>query len=141
MSTLRERILSPPRSHREELLRFFAVGGTGYVLALAMYAGEIELGMSPYLAVPAVFVLNGLFNFTLNRYWSFPRSGRPVSEELGRFAIVALGSLCVNYLALFILHDLIGMAPVPAQALAVLIAAPAGFLGQKLFSFRPVRSE
>jgi putative flippase GtrA len=128
-------VLRPPRDHREEMVRFVIVGGCGYVLAMALYAAEIELGVSPYVAVPPVFVLNGLFNFTFNRLWSFPRSGRRVHDELGRFALVAAASLATNYGVLYLLHDVAGLAAVPAQALAVIAATPVGFLGNKFFSF------
>jgi putative flippase GtrA len=132
---LQRHVLRPPRDHREEMLRFLVVGGCGYVLAMLLYAGEIAIGISAYAAVPPVFVANGLFNFTLNRHWSFPRSGRRVHDELGRFAIVAAVSLLVNYAALYLLHGVGGLAPVPAQALAVVVATPVGFLGNKFFSF------
>lgn len=139
MALPRALALDPPRDHREEVLRFLIVGGCGYVLAMALYALEIALGVSAYAAVPPVFVFNGLFNFTLNRLWTFPRSGRPVHHELGRFAIVAAASLAVNYGTLYLLHDAAGMAAVPAQALAILAAVPVGFLGNKFFSFGTAR--
>lgn len=123
------------------MLRFLVVGACGYVLAMALYAGEIAIGISPYAAVPPVFVANGLFNFTLNRHWSFPRSGRRVHDELGRFAIVAAVSLVVNYSVLFLLYGVAGVAAVPAQAVAILVATPVGFLGNKFFSFARPRSE
>ena len=130
-----ERLARPPRDHREEMARFLVVGACGYLLAMLLYAFEIEAGVSPYVAVPPVFVLNGLFNFTLNRVWTFPRSGRPLHHELVRFAVVAAASLAANYAVLYLLHDVVGVPPVPAQALAILAATPVGFLGNKFFSF------
>jgi putative flippase GtrA len=118
-----------------QLVRFLIVGACGYVLAMAIYSGQIAAGISAYAAVPAAFILNGLFNFTLNRLWTFPPSGRPVTSELARFCAVAAGSLVVNYGALYVLHDVVGLAAVPAQALAIIIATPVGFLGNKLWSF------
>src|SRR6188472_1351630 len=109
MDAVVQRLRRPPRDHREEMLRFLVVGACGYLLAMAVYAAEIAAGISPYVAVPPVFVLNGLFNFTLNRHWSFPRSGRRVHDELGRFVLVAAVSLLVNYSVLYLLHDVAGM--------------------------------
>src|SRR3954447_6076768 len=102
MDAVLQRVLRPTRDHREEMLRFVIVGGCGYLLAMAFYAAEIAIGISPYVAVPPVFILNGLFNFTLNRLWSFPRSGRRVHDELGRFVVVAVASLMVNYTVLYL---------------------------------------
>ncbi len=49
-----------------------------------------------------------------------------------------MGSLVANYATLYVLHDVAGLAAVPAQALAILVATPVGFLGNKLWSFRAV---
>jgi len=124
-----------PAGDTHELLRYLVVGGCGYVLAVVLYAAQIAAGASPYAAVPLAFVANGLFNFALNRAWSFPASGRPVRSELARFGVIALASLVVNYSVLFVLHGVAGMAPVPAQALAIVVALPVGFLGNKHWSF------
>lgn len=135
MDAALHRLTRPPQDHREEMARFLVVGGCGYVLAMAFYAAEIALGVSPYVAVPPVFILNGVFNFTLNRLWSFPRSGRRVHDELGRFVVVAAASLLVNYTVLYLMHGVAGLPPVPAQAIAIIAATPVGFLGNKFFSF------
>jgi putative flippase GtrA len=136
MSSLAQRPdASPAPETGTQLIRFLIVGGCGYVLAMAIYSGQIAAGVSTYAAVPAAFILNGLFNFTLNRLWTFPPSGRPVTSELGRFCAVAALSMIVNYGALYLLHDGAGLAAVPAQALAIIIATPVGFLGNKLWSF------
>jgi putative flippase GtrA len=103
---------------------------------VVLYTAEIAAGIDAYAAVPPVFVINGLFNFFLNRHWSFPRSGRPLRIELNRFSLVATASLVANYTSFYLLHGVTGLTAVPAQALAILIAVPIGFLGNKLWSFR-----
>jgi len=133
---MRSGTVAPADASAGQLTRYVIVGACGYLLAMALYAAEIAAGMNPYVAVPPVFIANGLFNFFLNRHWSFPRSGLGLRTELSRFCVVALGSLAVNYTSLYLLHDVAGLAPVPAQALAIVIATPVGFLGNKLWSFR-----
>lgn len=128
-------VLRPPRHQGEEVVRFLVVGGLGYLLAMLLYAGEIAVGVSAYAAVPLVFIANGLFNFTLNRHWSFPRSGRRMHDELRRFSVVAAVSLLVNYSVLYLLYGSGALPPVPAQAVAIIVATPIGFLGNKLYSF------
>lgn len=107
---------------------------------MALYSALIALEVSPYVALPPVFVLNGLYNFSLARVWAFPASGRPLRQELTRFCAVAVVSLIANYAFLFLLHDGFGMPAVPAQALAIALSVPVGFLGNKLYSFGPVHS-
>jgi putative flippase GtrA len=123
------------------VLRYLLVGGSGYVLAMGLYSALIALDVSPYAALPPVFVLNGLYNFTLARVWAFPASGRPLRQELLRFCAVAVVSLLANYSFLYLLHDGLGVPAIPAQALAIALSVPVGFLGNKLYSFGPVRSE
>lgn len=120
-----------------QLVRYLIVGGCGYVLAVGCYAVAIAIGVAPYPAVVIVFVLNGIFNFTLFRRWAFPRSGRPVGTEARRFAVVALISLAANYSVFGVLYSLVGVPAVAAQALAILAATPIGFLANRAWSFGP----
>jgi putative flippase GtrA len=126
------------RSHGAEAVRYVIVGASGYVLGIAIYAGLLALGASPYVALPPAFVLNGLYNFALNRAWTFQASGLPVRVELLRFGIVACATLVANYTTLYVLHDILVIAAVPAQMLAGALVVPVGFLGNKLWSFRRV---
>ncbi len=66
------------RSHgiTGQLVRYGVVAGSGYLLAIALYSGEIAIGIAPYLALGIAFVLNAIYNFTLIRHFVFPPSGR-----------------------------------------------------------------
>jgi putative flippase GtrA len=124
-----------PEDHRHQLVRYVIVGGCGYVIAMAIYAIGLASGASAYAAIIPAFVLNGAFNFVVNRRWSFPASGRPVRSELFRFCVVAAGTLVANYCVMYLLHDVAGLAAIPAQAITILAVVPVGFLGNKLWSF------
>lgn len=124
-----------PARSAGQLVRYVIVGAAGYALAMGIFAAELALGVSPFAAVPLPFVANGLFNFWLNRVWSFPASGRPVRSELSRFGVVAGASLIVNYGVFYLLLEVAGMPPLPAQALAIIVATPVGFIGNKVWSF------
>ena len=120
----------------EQLVRYGVVGATGYALAMGLYAGELALGMPPYPAIVIVFVANGIINFVLLRIWAFPPTGRRPSSELMRFGVVAAGSLGVNYGTFAIVYSELGVPAVPAQAIAIAVAAPLGFLANRIWSFR-----
>ena len=122
---------------KRELFRYLLVGACGYVLAMACYAIGIAIGIPPYPAISLVFVLNGAFNFVLFRTWAFPRSGRGIDGEFWRFCVVALASLAVNYASFALLYSLLGLPAVPAQAMAIVVATPVGFLANRAWSFRP----
>jgi putative flippase GtrA len=119
-----------------QLVRYAAVVALGYLLAIAFYTGEVDVGVAPYLALGIVFVLNSLLNFTLLRAWAFPPSGRSVGSDLRRFCVVAAVSAVVNYSSFAVLYSLIGLPATTAQRLGVLIAAPVTFLANRLWSFR-----
>jgi putative flippase GtrA len=119
-----------------QLIRYGIVVGCGYLLAIALYSGELVIGIAPYLALGIAFVLNGLFNFAFIRLWAFPPSGRGVRTDLARFWIVAAASAAVNYASFALLYSAIGLDAETSQRLAILIAAPVTFLANRLWSFR-----
>lgn len=131
-------IRSSPRDERllRQLVRYGIVAGSGYLLAIAFYSGELAVGIAPYLGLGIAFVLNGLYNFVLIRRWAFPPSGRTARSDLSRFCLVAALSFLVNYASFAILYSAIGLHAAIAQRLAILIAAPVTFLANRLWSFR-----
>jgi putative flippase GtrA len=123
-----------------QFVRYGIVAGAGYVLAVAIYALALAVGVPPYTAIIVAFVLNGLFNFTMLRRWAFPSTGRPARSELHRFAAVAVGSLMINYGSFALLYSVLGLPPTLAQAMAITVAAPFGFVANRLWSFRVGRA-
>jgi len=118
-----------------QLVRYGIVVGCGYLMAIALYSGELAIGVAPYLGLGVAFVLNGLFNFYLIRHWAFPPSGRRLSSDLGRFCIVAAGSFVINYASFAVLYSMLSIEAATSQRLAILIAAPFTFLANRLWSF------
>ena len=118
-----------------QLVRYVVVAGLGYCFAVGVYALELAIGVPEYPAVAGVFVLNGRFNFVGVRLWAFPPSGQKAHRDLGRFAVVAGGSLIINYTSFYLLFSVAGLPALLAQALAIAIAAPLGFVANRLWSF------
>lgn len=119
----------------QQMVRYGIVGASGYALALVLYAAELAIGIPPYPAVAVVFVLNGLYNFVGMRAWAFPASGRQASSELRRFVTVAALSLVVNYSTFALLYTVAGLPALLAQALAIIVAVPVGFIANRNWSF------
>jgi putative flippase GtrA len=124
-----------------QLLRYAAVVGSGYLLAIALYPGVLALDVAPYLAFGIVFVLNGLYNFALLRAWVFAPSGRRALHDLARFALIAALSLLVNYAAFSVLYSALSLAASAAQRLAIFLAAPVTFAANRLWSFQAVGAQ
>jgi putative flippase GtrA len=69
-----------------QLIRYGVIAGCGYLLAIAIYSGELAIGIAPYLALGIAFGLNALFNFALIRLWHFLQAG----EASARISYVSL---------------------------------------------------
>ncbi len=132
------------RRHREnwwQLTRFSIVGGSGYVVNLAVFAGCLALGLHYRLAAVVAFGVANVNNYVWNRVWSFPTAEHSMLAEYLRFLLVGLVALALNIVLLTLFVERAGMAEFWAQALAVVLVTPIGFVGNKLFTFRARNSQ
>lgn len=120
-----------------QLMRFAAVGVSGYVLNLAVFAVCVHLLVIDYrLAFVIAFVVSVGSNFWWNRHWTFDaRHEHPIHQGT-RFFAVSLLAQAFAYVLLVALVSGPGLPKVVAQAVAVAAATPLSFIGQKLWSFR-----
>lgn len=122
-----------------QLFQFGVVGGSGYVINLAVFAlltGVTEI--HHVLAAVAAFVVAVSNNFILNRVWTFRQQGAREDHagfQAARFFVVSLVGLAVNLVVLTLLVDGFDVAELPAQAVAVAAATPVNFIGNKLWTF------
>jgi putative flippase GtrA len=120
-----------------QLLRFAAVGASGYLVNLAVFAACVHLFSIDYRVSSAIaFVVSVVNNFWFNRHWTFSaKEAHPMHQGLKFFA-VSLVAYGFTYVVLVALVDGTGMMKVLAQAIAVAAAMPLSFIGQKLWSFK-----
>ena len=118
-----------------QLVKFGLVGGSGYVINLAVFAVlNQNLGLRPIPAAIGAFCIAISNNYLWNRYWTFGPGSGPAHFEAARFFAVSVGALLINLLVL----QLLLMAELPelqSQAIAVAVAMPFNFLGNKLWTF------
>jgi len=119
----------------KQVLRYCIVGGSGYVVNLAAFL--VADRVMPYMIAFAVaFVLAATSNFAWNRVWTFRvRHGVP-HHQYARFLTVSAMALCLDLVVLRALVEGAGMEKVGAAALAILLATPVSFLGNKLWTFQ-----
>lgn len=119
-----------------QLLRFLVVGASGYAVNLAVFYVVVHpLGADYRVGASAAFVVALANNFFWNRHWTFEANAGHAGFQAARFVLVSLAAFAVNLVALELLVQAGGVAEMPAQALAILIATPVNFLGNKLWSF------
>ena len=119
-----------------QLAKFGIVGGSGYLINLAAFALLAGgLGLHHIAAAVGAFVVAVSNNFFWNRHWTFGPGERPAHFQAFRFFAVSLASLAINLvvLELLISGDVVG--ELAAQAIAVAVAMPFNFLGNKLWTF------
>jgi dolichol-phosphate mannosyltransferase len=126
------------RSNWLQLVRFAAVGASGYVVNLAVFALLVHFARVDYkLAAVGAFAVALANNFVWNRAWTFSHaSDGHAGFQAARFCVVSLVAFGFNLLVLFALVEWLGMEKVSAQAIAIAAATPLNFLGNKLWSFR-----
>jgi putative flippase GtrA len=123
------------RGNWVQLFQFGVVGASGYVVNLAVFTlmvGPIDLHYIP--AAVLAFCVAVTNNFWWNRHWTFDAKHGHAGFQAARFLTVSVLALGVNLIALELLVRG-GVTDVPAQALAVIIAMPFNFIGNKLWTF------
>jgi len=121
-----------------QLLRFGAVGASGYAVNIAVFAVCVHaLAIDYRLAFVAAFVTSVANNFWWNRHWTFGAKGaQTIFFQGSRFFAVSALAQGFAYVVLVALVSGPGLPKVAAQAIAVAAATPLSFIGQKLWSFR-----
>jgi dolichol-phosphate mannosyltransferase len=121
-----------------QLFKFGVVGASGYVVNLLVFAGLTQ-GLEVHHVPGAVgaFCVAVSSNFFWNRHWTFEAREGHAGFQAARFFTVSIAGLGVNLVVLAVLVDVAGVPELPAQALAVAVAMPVNFIGNKLWTFRP----
>ncbi len=119
-----------------QLVKFALVGASGYVVNLVVFALLAEAGAVHHIpAAIGAFCVAVLNNFWWNRHWTFRASAGHAGFQAARFFAVSLAALGVNLVVLELLVTSAGLAELPSQAIAVAIAMPVNFVGNKLWTF------
>jgi dolichol-phosphate mannosyltransferase len=118
-----------------QLLQFGLVGASGYVVNLIVFAALTHFfDLHHIVAAIGAFVVAVTNNFWWNRHWTFDARHGHAGFQAARFFTVSVLALGVNLVALELLVRG-GMAELPSQALAVAIAMPFNFIGNKIWTF------
>jgi putative flippase GtrA len=120
-----------------QLIRFAAVGASGYVVNLAVFTACVHLLSIDYKVASGIaFVIAVVNNFWLNRHWTFDAKHEHPMFQGARFFLISLAAFGFTEVVLIGLVEGAGLSKVLAQAIAVVAGTPLSFLGQKLWSFR-----
>ena len=122
-----------------QLVKFCAVGGSGYVVNLCVFAAAYKgLELHHLVAATVAFVVAVFNNFWWNRHWTFGQHGardHHAGFQAARFFTV---SVLAFLFAAAVLETLIRTTDIPAvvaQAISIVAATPLNFVGNKMWSF------
>ena len=93
------------------------------------------MGVHHIPAAVAAFCVAVSNNFLWNRHWTFRARSGHAGHQAARFLAVSLAGLGVNVVVLEILVSAVEFPEVPSQAIAVALAMPVNFIGNKLWTF------
>jgi dolichol-phosphate mannosyltransferase len=119
-----------------QLAKFLVVGGSGYVVNLAVFAFAVEVLSVHHLAAATLaFLVAVTNNFWWNRHWTFGARGGHAGFQAARFLTVSTAAFLLAAAVLQLLVVGLDVPEIPAQALSIVVATPLNFVGNKMWSF------
>lgn len=122
-----------------QVIRYIAIGLISNGLLYLAYLGLTSYGLGPKVAMTSLYALGVLQTFAFNKKWSFNHEG-PTKPALSRYVGAYGCGYLINYSALLIFVDNLGMNHQIIQAIMIIIVACVVFLLLKFWVFRS-RSE
>jgi putative flippase GtrA len=120
-----------------QLVKFCAVGASGYVVNLSVFALCVEvIGLHHLIGATVAFVVAVTNNFWWNRHWTFKAGRGHAGFQAARFFTVSVAAFLFAATVLQLLVDVANLPEVPSQAIAIVAATPLNFIGNKMWSFR-----
>ena len=119
-----------------QLSKFFVVGGSGYVVNLAVFWLAFEqVGVHHIAAATIAFVCAVFNNFWWNRHWTFGARAGHAGFQAARFFTVSVIAFLVALVVLELLVSRTSLPELVAQAISIVVATPLNFVGNKMWSF------
>ena len=118
-----------------QLVKFCAVGASGYVVNLSVFAAAFGLlGFHHLVAATLAFVVAVTNNFWWNRHWTFAAGDGCPRFQASRFLAVSVSAFLFAVAVLQLLVAT-GVPELAAQATSIVAATPLNFIGNKMWSF------
>jgi dolichol-phosphate mannosyltransferase len=119
-----------------QLFKFGLVGGSGYLINLAVFAVLAgPLGIYHLAAAVGAFVVAVGSNFFWNRRWTFGSGDGPAGFQAARFFTVSIAGLVINLILLEALLATDTVGELASQAIAVALVMPFNFVCNRIWTF------
>ena len=114
----------------------FVIGHELINLQFTIYNLQFAQAITPHIAALCiVFPITLLTGFWLQKYVTFTGSNLRGIRQLGRYILIVLINLAINYFGLKLCVEILGWYPTPSKMFITLITVAVSYLGQKHFTF------
>ena len=114
----------------------FVIGHELINLQFTIYNLQFAQAITPHIATLCiVFPITLLTGFWLQKYVTFTGSNLRGIRQLGRYILIVLINLAINYFGLKLCVEILGWYPTPSKMFITLITVAVSYLGQKYFTF------
>jgi putative flippase GtrA len=122
-------------------IKFLGVGGAATLIQYGILIAMVELFQSSALVGSTVgYLISGIFNYTLNYYFTFTSTARH-GVAATRFVIVAAVGLGLNSGLVFLLTDVLAVFYITAQVVATAAVVMWNFIAHKHWTYRSVKDD
>lgn len=102
---------------------------------LAIYS--FEQVITPHIATLCiVFPITLLTGFWLQKFVTFTGSNLHGARQLGRYVVIVMINLAINYFGLKLCVESLGWYPTPSKMAITIVTVAISYLGQKYYTFR-----
>jgi putative flippase GtrA len=135
-----------------QTFRYAACGGFNTVLDIGLFfmaynfiliKQPVDIGQLTIGAHIASFLMSFLITFPigfyLSRYVVFQETKVAKTQQLGKYFMVVLSCLVLNYLFLKVFVDVIGWYPTPSKIATTFFVVAFSYFSQKNFTFKAVK--
>ena len=119
------------------LIYNFVIGHDLVNLQFTIYNLQFAQAITPHIATLCiVFPITLLTGFWLQKYVTFSQSELNSWRQLGRYILIVVFNLAINYFGLKLCVETLGWYPTPSKMFITLITVAVSYIGQKYFTFR-----
>ena len=114
----------------------FVIGHEIVNLQFTIYNLQFAQAITPHIAsLCIVFPITLLTGFWLQKYVTFTGSNLHSAQQLGRYIVIVMINLAINYFGLKLCVEALGWYPTPSKMVITLVTVAISYLGQKYFTF------
>lgn len=122
-----------------KFIKFLGVGGAATLIQYGILIALVEgLQTNAVVASTVGYVISGIFNYTLNYYFTFSSEARHTLAA-AKFIIVALIGLALNSSLVYLLADILEVYYIAAQIVATLVVVIWNYVGHKHWTYSSIK--